>query len=114
MSLVYAYRGKGISHDIVIVDRNGNTITPGGSDLVRATIGHQGQTAKLTVTSGTPTANGSSFTKGSTNRLRLDASDLSFPAGTYNLDVELFDHSDAAEWKLVSRQVFCLEEDIGS
>jgi len=111
MSLVYAYRNRGVTHDITIQDRTGATITPGGSDEIRAIIGHEGQTAQLTVASNAPTANGSTFTKGAANRLRLDASDLSFTAGTYTLAIDLFDASDNNEWKNVDRQVFVLEED---
>jgi len=68
---------------------------------------------ELEVTSGTPTANGSTFSKNTpssgVNRLRLDASDLSFDAGTYTLRVDYFDNADAAEWKNVDREVFVME-----
>ena len=109
MSLFFAYRGKGITKTIVIKDANGDAVTPGDSDKVRATIGREGETAVLTVTSGTDTANGSSLTKGATNYLRLDADDLSFAAGAYTLTVDFYDAADAAEWKTVSREVFYLE-----
>jgi hypothetical protein len=110
MSLVYAYRDRGITRNITIQDADGNTITPHPADKVRATIGRSGETAKFTITSGTPTAAGSSFTMGAVNVLRLDASDLNFSAGTYTLFIELQDSADASEWKNVSRQVFILED----
>ncbi len=109
MALIYAYQNRGLTRDVTIQDVNGNTITPGDSDKVRAIIGRDGETAKLTVTSGTNTANGSSFTKGAANRLRLDASDLSFSSGVYTLQIDFYDAADAAEWKTVSRQVLVLE-----
>ena len=109
MTLIYVYKDRGSSRDIVIQDADGDTITPAASDVIRAIIGREGEAAKLTVTSAAPTANGSSFTKGATNRLRLDASDLSFEPGIYSLIIDLFDNSDASEWKNVDRQVLCLE-----
>jgi hypothetical protein len=110
MSLFYAYKSRGISKDITILDADGSTVTPGDSDKVRAIIGRADETAKLTITSGEDTSNGSSFTKGSTNRLRIDASDLDFAAGVYTLMIDFYDAADSNEWKTVSRQVFCLED----
>ena len=109
MSLILAYQGLGKTVDVTIKDVNGDAITPGENDLVRATIGRAGETPVLTVTSDAPTANGSSFTKGAACRLRLDADDLGFAAGTYSLSVEYFDRADASEWKMIEKQVFQLE-----
>ena len=109
MTLIYAYRNRGITRDVVIKDADGDTITPGSMDKIRAVIGREGETAKLTVSSDAATAAGSSFTKGATNRLRLDASDLDFDPGVYTLTIDFYDNSDAQEWKIVERQVFCLE-----
>jgi len=94
---------------LAIKNADGETITPGSNDLVRITIGREGETAKLTVTSGTPTSNGSSVTKGASNVLRLDGGDLDFDPGTYTLKVDYFDNADSQEWKNVDRQVFVLE-----
>ncbi len=111
MTLIYAYQDRGLTRDLTIQDANGNTITPADDDLVRVIIGHEGDTPKLTVVSGSPTANGSSLSKGATNRLRLDASDLALiEPGVYTFIFDLFDFSDAAEWKNVQRQIFSLEE----
>ncbi len=109
MTLVLAVRETGITRKFTIQDAVGADITPGANDLVRVTIGRQGETAKLSVTSGTPTANESSVTKGATNILRLDASDLDFDPGVYSMLTEYFDNADAREWKFVSRQIFFLE-----
>ncbi len=110
MSLIYAYKSRGLSKDITILDADGATVTPGDSDKIRATVGREGESAKLTVTSDAPTDNGSSFTKGAASRLRLDASDLTFEPGAYTLTIDLYDAADSAEWKTVSRQVLVLEE----
>lgn len=118
MTLILAHQFRGITRDITIQDGAGGTITPGVNDLVRIVIGRDSEVvaegdvvtgAKLVVVSGTPTANGSSITKGALNRLRLDGSDLNFDAGTYSLWVEMKDNADAAEWKSIDRQVFQLE-----
>ena len=110
MTLIYAYKGLGITRDIVIYDVNENIITPGAADKVRAIISREGETAKLTVTSDSATSNGSSITKGATNRLRLDDADLDFDPGIYTLRVEFYDNSDlGGEWKMVEKQSFCLE-----
>jgi hypothetical protein len=113
MSLIYAYQSRGLQKDITILDADGDTITPGSSDKIRAIIGRLGETAKLTVSSDAATSNGSSFTKGATNRLRLDASDLAaIDPGTYTLFIDYFDADDGAggEWKTVDRQVMQIED----
>jgi len=99
-----------LTRDITIQDINGNAIVPGAADKIRAVIGREGETAKLTVTSDAATANGSSFTKGTANRLRLDASDLALmDSGVYSIQIDFYDSHDVAEWKCVSKQVFVLE-----
>lgn len=110
MSLILAYKGRGLTRNLVILDADEDTITPGANDLVRVSIGREGETAKLTVTSGTNTANGSSLTKGATNVLRLDASDLDFDPGVYTFFFDYFDNADAQEWKNVDRQIFSLQD----
>lgn len=120
MSLIYAYKNRGVTKDLTILNGAGEAVTPGVNDVLRIIIGREGELeddlsgAKLTFTSDAPTANGSSITKGTgvdgSHRMRLDASDLSFPAGVYVLIFDYFDNADSAEWKNVSRQVFSLEE----
>jgi hypothetical protein len=114
MTLILAYKNRGLTRDITILDVDSVTITPGGLDKLRVIIGREGKTAKLTVTSDSATSNGSSFTLNSPssglNRLRLDASDLDFDAGVYSLIVDYFDNADSQEWKNVDRQIFVLED----
>ena len=109
MTMIPVFDARGKSWDITLKDPDDATITPGASDLVRATVKRQGRAAVLTVTSGTPTANGSSITTGAANRLRLDDADLVFDPGAYSLIVDYFDASDSSEWKCVEKQVFYLE-----
>ena len=110
MTLFHAYQDRGLTRDLVITDTNGDTITPGVSDKVRVMIGREGEAMKLSVVNDAPTVNGSTLTKGASNRLRLDATDLTtFEPGTYTLFFSMMDNADAAEWKEVSRQVFHLE-----
>ncbi len=122
MALIFAYKNRGLTRDFVMTDKDGAVIVPGANDAIRVIIGHEGKLkdstdlsdAELLVTDTVPTANGTTFTKGTSplglNRLRLDASDLTFPAGVYTLIFDFFDSTDASEWKNVSRQVFSLEE----
>lgn len=121
MTLIHAYRNRGLTKDIQILDADSAAITPSANDKIRAIIGREGQLgssledAELVVTSDAATANGSSFTKNTpsdgTNRLRLDASDLNgIAAGVYTLFIDYFDNADAQEWKNVDRQVLSLEE----
>ena len=109
MTLVLGQKGRGLTRNVQILDANGDVITPGVWDLVRVRIGRQGEVDVLTVTSGSPTVAGSSVTKGAVNKVRLDASDLTFAPGTYTFWVEYHDNADAAEWKEVDREVFVLE-----
>jgi len=111
MSLVQVYKNRGRTISIVIRDVNGVAIVPGDNDEVRVSVGRQGETPKFTVTSGLPTADGSSIAKGASNSLRLDANDLNFEAGVYTMFVDYFDNADGQEWKNVDRQVFHLRED---
>lgn len=118
MALIYVYKNRGITKDFTITKADGTTLTPQANDKIRAIIGREGKLqsdlsgAKLTVTSGSNTTNGSSFTKNSPssgkNRLRLDASDLDFEPGVYTLLIDYFDNADSQEWKTVSRQILVL------
>jgi len=110
MTLILAYQDRGLTRDLVILDANGDTITPGTHDEVSVRIGREGEVAKLSVASNAPTIAGSTLTKGASNRLRLDATDLAaIDPGTYSLIFDYFDNADDAEWKNISRQVFHLE-----
>lgn len=114
MALFYAFKTRGLTRDIRVTGGPTGYITPQAGDKLRATIQQNGVT-KLTLTSDAATANGSSFTisggdgGGSNNRLRLDASDLTFPAGIYTLVIDYYDFQDALEWKHVDSQIFALE-----
>jgi len=111
MTLIYAQQARGFTKDFSINDTDGNDITPGANDKLRISIGRVGETAELSFTSDAATANGSVITKGVTNRMRLDASDLALiDPGTYTMIIDYYDNADAQEWKTVSRQVFVLEE----
>lgn len=113
MSLIHAYKNRGLTRYLTVNDAAGNPITPGVNDKLRVIIGRQGEEAKLTITSDADTENGSSLTKNSPsdgkNTLRLDASDLDFPAGVYTFELSYFDNADSQEWKNIDRQVFNLE-----
>lgn len=108
MSLILAHQNRGTTRNLVIRDAAGTTITPDAADVVRAIIGREKQTPVLTVSSAAPTANGSRITKGATNELRLDASDLNFTPGVYTMFIDYFDAADAQEWKEVDEEVFVL------
>ncbi len=109
MALFLAYQNRGLTKDVMLLNANEDTITPGANDRIRAIIGRVGEEPKLTVASDAPTEAGSIFTKGLTNRLRLDADDLYFEAGVYTITFDYYDHANASEWSTVSKQVFYLE-----
>lgn len=120
MAIIRANVSKGVTKDLTITKSDATTITPGANDKIRVVIGREGRLgtnnadAQLVVSSDAATANGSSFTKGggggAKNRLRLDASDLTFTPGVYTLWFEMFDADDSDEWKLVDKQVFVLDD----
>lgn len=120
---IYAYKNRGITKYITVLDGNGNAITLESGDKIRAIIGREGKLgetnntfpdAEFYVDSDAATAAGSSFTKGtptsSQNSLRIDASDLAFSPGVYTMIVDVYDDDDTDEWKNVDRFVFVLEE----
>lgn len=121
MTLIYAYKNRTFTTDLVINDPDGIRI-PESGDRIRVIIGHESKLkdstdlsdAELVVVDNDPTDNGSTFTKGSSplglNRLRLDNLDLRFPAGVYSLIFDFRDLSDGNDWKTVSRESFVLEE----
>ena len=111
MALITAYKSLGITKHLTVLDADDEAISPGSNDKLRVRIMRQGETAALEVTSDAATANGSSLTKNSPagkNTLRLDASDLNFPAGLYTFRFDYFDNADSSEWKKISEQVFNL------
>ena len=111
MTLLLAYQNRNFTRDIQLFAADGVTvITPTASDLVKATIFREGSTAVFTVTSGTDSANGSTFTKGATCRLRIDAEDMTMPYGVYTLAIDYYDNADSQDWKTVERQCFVVEE----
>lgn len=113
MSLIHVNKNLGRTFQMTAKDSDGDAVVPGANDKLRVRILRTGQSEKLNFTSEAPTDNGSSITKDTVNgvnSVRLDASDLTFPAGVYSFFFELFDNADSSEWKLIDRQVFCLEE----
>jgi len=109
MTLILVQQGRGTTRNVVMYDADGNAIIPKVADRVRIRIGRQGEDDKLSFTDDTPTAAGSSVTKGETNVVRLDATDLNFGPGTFSFFVDYFDVADASEWKEVDRQCIVLE-----
>ena len=116
MSLIKAEKGRGKTVNLTIYDGAGDVITPSAGDKIRVYIGRGSRLgtalagAQFLITSDADSAAGSSLTKGATNVLRMDATDLNFSAGIYSLWFEYFNNADASEWKMVDRQVFYLEE----
>jgi len=120
MSLIYGYKDRGLTKDIVIQDANGDAITVSESDKIRVVIGREGKInanlsgAEFTVTSGTNTTAGSSFVKAGgvsgAHRLRIDATDFDFAPGVYSFYVDYYNAGDDNEWKTVDRQVLVLSE----
>lgn len=118
---VTATRYRGFTKDIVLANVDSEAIIPLAGDKIRAYIGRvqdvDAETvsgAEFLITSDADSANGSYFRKNSPssgyNRLRIDAADLSFPAGVYTLFVDFMDGNDANEWKSASREPFILED----
>lgn len=108
---IHAYQNRGCTYDVTFYDDNNVAITPDSGDVITARILRLGETPNLTVASDAPTANGSTFTKGSpTNSLRIDNQDLSFEPGVYTISFELTDAEDADDVKNAQRGVFTLEE----
>ena len=107
---VLAYKSRTLTRTVTIQDVDCVPIIPSASDKIRASIMLEGMTPVFTVTSGTNTANGSYFLKGSPCELRIDAADLAFAPGIYNLVIDYLEVADSAiSWKNVDREVFVLE-----
>lgn len=117
--VVTAQKSRGFTKDIVLFNVDGDPVVALTNDKLRAYIGHEGDLnddlsgAVFLITTDTDSAAGSYFRKNSpssgANRLRIDATDLSFDPGIYTLFVDFYDSNDANEWKTASRDVFILE-----
>jgi hypothetical protein len=105
MSFIQAYQNRGSTHNITILNVDGDAVTPSSDDKVRVAIGREGQVPELLVTTDGATAHGSTLTRGAVNVLRLDA------CGVYTMVVEYYDYADAQEWKIVDKHVFVLESE---
>ena len=111
MGLILACKNRGLQRDLIIYDEDDAVITPTVNDVIRVKILREGDTPKLTITSTANTTNGSSLTKGATNRLRIDASDMDLDPGTYTLLFDYYDNADSGgEWKCVDHHVFVITE----
>ena len=110
MGLILACKNRGLQRDLIIYDDDDAVITPTANDVLRVKVLRENNTAKLTVLSSGATVNGSTLTKGSTNRLRIDASDMDFDAGIYTLLFDYYDSEDNSEWKCVDRHVFVVTD----
>jgi len=120
MAIIYAYKNRGFTKDFQILKADSSVIIPQSNDKIRAVVGRVGRLgtaladAQFSVDSDADTDNGSSFSKNSPtsgkNRLRIDASDLTFDPGVYTLFLDYFDNADVGEWKNVDRQIFILED----
>lgn len=117
--MIRATQNRGYTKIFTLLNSSGGVVVPGSSDRIRCVIGREAELgadlsgAKLTILSGSNTANGSSFTKNTPSsgkqELRLDAQDLTFAPGAYTLFIDYFDSSDDEEWKNVQKHVFYLE-----
>ena len=112
---------RGITRDIVLRDAADETIVLLTADKIRAYIGRESEITDdlsagtvFLVTSDAATAAGSNFTKNSPssgyNRLRIDAGDMTFDPGIYELFIDFYDSADSNEWKAVDRISFVLEQ----
>jgi hypothetical protein len=114
MSLIIAQQSLGITYDFVVRNVANDAITVGGNDSLRVTIEREGDTSpKFQLTGFVANGNGSQISRNTpstgTNRVRIDADDLTFELGLFSLLVDFFDNEDAQEWKRVDRQTFLLE-----
>lgn len=119
--VIHAVKLRGFTKDIILRDVNNDVIVPLAGDKLRAYIGRVHEInaetlagAVFSITSDSDSAAGSYIRKNSPssgfNRLRIDATDMSFDAGIYTLRVEFYDGNDANEWKVASSDVFILED----
>ena len=106
MSLILAQKKRKLIRDIVIKDADGDTVTPGANDVVRIKIGRVRQAPILDLDSAAASANGSTITKGASNRVQIVQADMDLLSpGVYSFEVSLVDNADARAIKHVDSQV---------
>lgn len=110
MSLILAQKKRKLIRDIVIKDSAGATVTPGTNDVVRIKIGKVRQVPILDLDSAAASTNGSTVTKGASNRVSIVQADMALlDAGIYSFEVSLVDNADAQAIKFVDNQILVVQ-----
>ena len=97
---------------ITIGEADGDDATIAANDVVRVKIGRAGDTPLLEVESDAATANGSQTTAANPTVLSIEAEDLAFAAGVYDVEVSIWDTSEE-RIKKAERGVFVLRDSMG-
>jgi hypothetical protein len=112
MTLILAQKNRKLVRDVSIEDADGNTITVVANDSIQLNIGRSGKAPLLSVSSSTPTANGSQIelnhTPG-THRVSITDADMNLlEPGVYSFELALVDSTDGAV-KHVDYQVMVVQ-----
>jgi hypothetical protein len=100
-------------YDITIGEADGDDAVIAPEDNVRVKIGRGTGTPLLEVQSDAATSNGSTCSAANPTALSLEAADLTFPAGIYDIEVAIVDASDSNRIKKAELGVFVLRESLG-
>lgn len=111
MSLILANKKRKLIRDIVIKGADGAVVTPGANDVVRIKVGRIRQVPILDLDSASASANGSTITKGASNRVSIVQADMDLlPAGVYSFEVSLVDNADSQAIKHVDNQILVVQD----
>lgn len=109
---VIAERARSSSHDIRMGEADGDDVTIGVGDKVRVKVVRGKATPLLDiVSSGGSTA--STCTAANPTRLALHQSEMTFPAGLYDLEVLVVDAADSSKIKRAEKGILHVRESGG-
>lgn len=111
--LITADRNRKTVFEVRIGESDGDDVTLATGDKVRVKIGRGKSTPVLEFSSSTAASSGSTCTAANPTTITLEAGDVTFKAGIYDIEVVVIDASESNAPKKCEMGVFVLRESMG-
>jgi len=106
---VVADKSRFNKFSITLYEPDGTESFIRADDIVRVKVGRVGDGLLLEVASNAATANGSTTTAANPTVLSMEAADVAFPAGVYDVEVDVWDIIEL-RFKKAERGIFVLRD----